>query len=495
MLLQAIMNESREIVNDHVAGGVGDVGNRVVGVRGVAGLRVAAAGAPSPEDTAGAEHGLDGEGYQVVTRARGKKGINGNAGKTREHPIVFRFDQPPETSRKRRAEEHLETADKETGAAAQYQSLKSLIIQLVDQNEERTRESERQMQEIRILRKEVEELKVLIENADKAKPSYASAVTKGIPNAPTAGAGGVRSPTGRAQAQRVRLDEDKCAITINTSRFKGEKADFAKVKASLQEGIDAFPNLRGIKVRCLRQLPGERINVVFQTEAEAERVKGQSRWLAAVMPQASVKSDAWFPVKCDMVVKRAVIDEKVEGGRTLRKEVCAEFAIDNRHENIDFTALRASWLSKMNPWKKTGSLVVWLKSKLAADHLLEVGQALFGGGAYGAFCSRYEPSTADRLCFNCNTYGHLQGTCKKATKCGKCCGAHQSRECTSQDPPRCAVCAGTHRSSDWQCKRHPYHKRYMATQAAQAVQAKGVTEARPENTSQDIEMGHHASEL
>lgn len=489
------MNESREIVNDHVAGGVGDVGSRVVGVRGVAGLRVAAAGAPSPEDTAGAEHGIDGEGYQVVTRARGKKGINGKAGTTRENPIVFRFDRPPEISRKRRAEEHLETADKETGAAAQYQSLKNLIIQLVDHNEERTRESERQMQEIRALRKEVEELKVLIGKADKAKPSYAAAVTKGTPSTPTAGTGGARNPSRHAQAQRVRVDEDKCAITINTSRFKGEKADFAKVKATLQEGIDAVPALRGIKVRCLRQLPGERINVVFPTEAEAKNVKEQSGWLATVMPQASVKSDAWFPVKCDMVVKRAVLDENINGGRTLRREVCAEFAVDNRHEDLDFTAMKASWLSKLNPWKKTGSLVIWLKSKLAADHLLEVGQALFGGGAYGAFCSRYEPSTADRLCFNCNTYGHLQGTCKKPAKCGKCCGAHQSRECTSQDPPRCAVCSGAHRSSDWQCKRHPYHKRYLVTQAAQVVPAGRLTVNRPDSANQDVEMGHHASEL
>jgi hypothetical protein len=290
----------------------------------------------------------------------------------------------------------------------------------------------------------------------------------------------------------MRLDDDKCAITINTSRFKGEKADFVKIKAALQDGIDAVPTLQGIKVRCLRQLPGERINVVFATEAEAKKAREQSGWLTAVMPQASVKSDAWFPVKCDMVVKRAVLDGGVQGERTLRKEVCAEFAMDNRQEGMDFTAMKATWISKMNPLKKTGSLVIWLKSRLAADHLLNSGQALFGGGAYGAFCSAYEPSTADKLCFNCNTYGHLQGKCRKATRCGKCSGAHQSRDCASEGPPKCAVCAGTHRSSDWQCKRHPYHKRYLATQVALAGQAEKLAATRPNDANQDVEMGHQA---
>ncbi|KAK0772400.1 hypothetical protein LTR02_017784, partial [Friedmanniomyces endolithicus] len=77
--------------------------------------------------------------------------------------------------------------------------------------------------------------------------------------------------------------------------------------------------------------------------------------------------------------------------------------------------MKVSWLSKVNPWKKTGSHAIWLKNRVAADHLLKTGQALFGGGAYGAFCSRYEASAADKMCFNCNTYGHLQGACRKAT--------------------------------------------------------------------------------
>lgn len=204
------------------------------------------------------------------------------------------------------------------------------------------------------------------------------------------------------------------------------------------------------------------------------------------MPEATAKSEAWYPVKCDMV-SNAVLDPMAEGGRRLRKELCTEFAVDNRNENMDFTAMKASWLSKVDPWKRTGSFVVWLKNKVAAEYLLKTGQALFGGGAYGAFCSRYEPSTADKMCFNCNAYGHLQGACRRATRFGKCSGAHQTRDCQSQDPPKCAVCAGSHRSSDWACKRHPYHKRYLAAQAKLSSTRQTVTSA------EDTEMGNSAS--
>jgi len=40
------------------------------------------------------------------------------------------------------------------------------------------------------------------------------------------------------------------------------------------------------------------------------------------MPSTRVKGKEWFLVKCDMVVKQAVIDGEVGDGKTLRKDVC-----------------------------------------------------------------------------------------------------------------------------------------------------------------------------
>ena len=461
----------------------GGVAGHAALLRVDAGSRVAAADAPSPGSGARAE--LDDGGYQVVTRAKGKKA--GSAKLPTRNDVstaVFQFSQPVEASKKRRAEEQPGDATGGTSVTEQIQSLKNLIVQLIAQNEEREEEVQKQMQEIQALRQEVEGVRKLLQTNGTGKSTYAVALTAGVPKAQATVTG--RHPQGSdsSHPQRMRVEDDKCAMTINTSRFKGEKTDFVQVKATLQQGIDACTTLEGVKIRCLRQLPGERLNVVFRTEGEAKKARECHEWLASAMPEASVKSETWYPIKCDMVAKSAVIDVTIDGGRTLRKEVCAEFAVDNQSEDMDFTALKARWLSKVDPLKKTGSLVIWLKNKLAADYLLRAGEAFFGGGACGAFCSRYEPDTADKLCFNCNRYGHLQGVCRKPTRCGKCTGAHQTSDCQSQEPPKCAVCTGSHRSSDWQCRRHPYHKRYLAALAKQSASRQGP------RAGQDTEMGN-----
>lgn len=450
----------------------GDVGRWGALVSGDPGPAVASAGTPSPERGEGV---VDEDGYQVVTRARGKQKVNGKAGPKAVQPVVFRFDQPNDASKRRRAEDDLGEITRDTNTVEQIKGLKNLVLQLLEKEVERTKE-------ISELKQEVQELKKLVQRDSAGKQSYATALKASRHDVQAMVNTGAAKAVTPNQHQRLRAEDDKCSITINTTRVKGEKKDFIQVKAALQRGIDESAVLRGAKIRCLRELTGERINVVFTTEEDAKKARAHGEWLFAAMPEARLKSEEWHPVKCDMVVKRAVLDDNVEGGRTLRKEVCTEFSQDNRSDNMDFTAMKASWLSKIDPRKKTGSLVIWLKNKLAAEHLLSTGQALFGGGAYGAFCSRYEASTADKLCFNCNAYGHLQGACRRAARCGKCTGAHQTRDCQSQGPPKCAVCAGQHRSSDWQCRRHPHHRRYVATQK------KAAPVQQQTSQNQDVDM-------
>ena len=450
----------------------GDVATWGALVSGDPGPAVASAGTPSPER---GERVEDEDGYQVVTRARGKQKVSGKAVPRLVQPTVFQFDQPNEVSKRRRAEDDLGDITRDTNAVEQIKGLKTLILQLLEKEEERTKE-------ISELKREVHKLKELIQSEGSSRTTYASALKSTAQVVKTVVSTGTTKAATPTQLHKLRAEDDKCSITINTTRVKGEKRDFVQVKAALQQAVDESAVLQGAKIRCLRELPGERINVVFATEEGAQRARAHGEWLVAAMPEARLRSEEWYPVKCDMVVKRAVLDGTVEGDRTLRKEVCTEFAHDNGSDSMDFTAMKASWLSRVDPRKKTGSLVIWLKNKLAADHLLRTGQVLFGGGAYGAFCSRYEPSTADKLCFNCNAYGHLQGSCRRAARCGKCTGAHQTRDCNSQEPPKCAVCAGQHRSSDWQCVRHPHHRRYLAAQKKVTVPLQQGPQA------EDVEM-------
>jgi hypothetical protein len=85
-----------------------------------------------------------------------------------------------------------------------------------------------------------------------------------------------------------------------------------------------------------------------------------------------------------MVAKQTVMDSEVGDGKTLRKDVCQVFTKDNARDGYDFTATKVHWLSKADLTKKVGSLVIWLKSKLAAEHLLHSGTAIFG--VTGVYC-------------------------------------------------------------------------------------------------------------
>jgi hypothetical protein len=78
-----------------------------------------------------------------------------------------------------------------------------------------------------------------------------------------------------------------------------------------------------------------------------------------------------------------VIDREVGDRKTLKKDVYQVFTKDNARDGHDFTAIKVYWLSKSDLIKKVGSLVIWLKSKLEAEHLLQSGTAIFSViGAY-----------------------------------------------------------------------------------------------------------------
>jgi hypothetical protein len=180
------------------------------------------------------------------------------------------------------------------------------------------------------------------------------------------------------------------------------------------------------------------------------------------MPGTRIKGEEWYPIKCDMVAKQAVIDEKALDDKTLKTTVCQDFGKDNGMEGHDFTAMKVHWLSKPDVTKKVGSLVIWLKNKLAADYLLRNGTAIFG--ATGAYCSKWERREDNLPCFNCNRYGHKQAAYKAAPRCALCSRQHSRHNCTHPTELKCPACnkAG-HSVFDWQCQLHPSHWKYKGT--------------------------------
>lgn len=288
------------------------------------------------------------------------------------------------------------------------------------------------------------------------------------------------SPKESSMPQSVRYDER--AVSIDTGRSKLGTTDFSVIKEKLQEGLDNSRVSKGLKIQFLRPGPGERIEVIFENKAQAEKARKHTYWATGQFSGTRVQGVKWYPVKCDMVAKQAVLDRSVADDKTLSQTVCQNFSKDNQAEGIDFTAAKVRWLSKTDYKKKVGSLVIWLKSKFAADHLLSTGTAIFG--ATGAYCSKWELREKELPCFNCNRYGHKQAECKSKTRCALCSKEHSRHNCP-KDTLKCPSCgADGHSVMDWQCPHHPNNWKYVGKQ--RAMLSKGSNEPGSTRISQEI---------
>ena len=66
---------------------------------------------------------------------------------------------------------------------------------------------------------------------------------------------------------------DERAVSIDTGRSKGDKADLAAVKQKLQGGLDKAKVTEGLRIESLRPGPGERIDVIFRDQEQAENAR------------------------------------------------------------------------------------------------------------------------------------------------------------------------------------------------------------------------------
>jgi hypothetical protein len=449
--------------------GGGEVGKRNVEVVGSLDPANADASAPSPEPGEGAEEGRGGWARVTRRRAKAASAVGGSLQLAKTAKV---FAATSELERKRKAEQSM---------ADQIAALREMVLQLIKGQEAQREQAEAE----RVSQKqEVEELKAIIQSLrqETERQSRATTVLEGLSEK------SVRTPTysqvaqaGQQQAtktqkitipssQKGRLSTgparaDERAVNIDTGRTKAEKADFAVVKERLQEGLDKQKVTEGLKIDFLRPGPGDRIEVVFENKEQAEKARKHTQWATGQMPGTRVRGEEWYPIKCDMVAKQVVMDGEVGDGKTLKKDVCQAFMKDNTRDGHDFTAMKVHWLSKPDLAKKVGSLVIWLKSKLAAEHLLQSGTAIFG--ATGAYCSKWERREDNLPCFNCNKYGHKQASCTSAPKCALCSGKHSRLKCPRPTELCCPACNKEgHSVFDWKCQLHPNHWKHAGMQKA-----------------------------
>jgi hypothetical protein len=174
------------------------------------------------------------------------------------------FASSSELERKRKAEQSL---------ADQVAALREMVIQLIKGQEEQRALNEKQVAELgavnKALREETEKhgrtialLETLSEKRART-PTYSEAASTGLQQTPKS------QKTTASPSQKVRSTsdvarKDERAISIDTGRTKADKADFARVKEKLQNGLDKAKLTEGLKIEFLRPRPGERIEVVFK---------------------------------------------------------------------------------------------------------------------------------------------------------------------------------------------------------------------------------------
>jgi Zinc knuckle len=68
-------------------------------------------------------------------------------------------------------------------------------------------------------------------------------------------------------------------------------------------------------------------------------------------------------------------------------------------------------------------------------------------------------------CFNCQSFGHIAANCKRQSKCVKCGGSHNTKECvkTISQPPKCSNCSKEHPASFRKC---PVYARQLELKSA-----------------------------
>jgi hypothetical protein len=440
-----------------------EVGKRSAGLAGSSDPADAGAGAPSSE--AGKRAVDEGGGWTRVTRQRAK----GNSRASTSEPAAKAakvFTAAGELNRKRKAEE---------GTTEQVAQLKELVYRLLRSYDEHKATQESQQKDLaatieaqtRTIAKleatvqgqatELREVRTLLQADKPSRQSYSDALHR-VPS-PANSTSTARTLVDKAVPQGTprerRLNEDKTAITVNTTRVKKEKQDTTVMRDTLNRSLKSFRVTEDVAIEYIRLRPTDSADLVFSSAKDRDRAREHPRWLTAAMPEARMRGEQWYPVKCDCVAKNAVMDFDKDDGKTLRSGVLSEFKEQNSTDTTDCTAMKVAWLSKRQSEKRVGSLVIWLKTPAAAEHLLQQGFARFG--ASGAFCSKFEQKESLDLCYNCNRYGHKQVNCSHQTKCGICSNPHNTRNCSQRDSPRCPACKGDHPIFDRKCKFHPKH--------------------------------------
>lgn len=395
------------------------------------------------------ENGGDGEVVEVVKQVKkvGEKAKEPETAKRAVHAGIKEW-----------LEEHVEINDMSEDERKMF-----YLLSEVDDWWTYEATKERAANEAEGLKETLKAMQQSIEKLEKkvsSKPTYAAALQGGGANG--GGVAKIQKPM-EARAMEEKRKLKTLVVSIADPKEKDQiRLEHSKdilAKAGRAMGEDSMP--AGV-----RKLPTG--DLIFQMVTEEDKAKWETHtgWAAAIAPSATVKKRSFKVMVHGVRVANINTDRQAEAIESLTAQ-------NSRiHKNLRIT--RVSWLTSAIKNKKVvSSLIIETPCASMANEIIQLG--LIEDHEL-KLCELFDVRGRPVQCFRCYGYGHFAASCRNATKCGHCAGAHKTDSCGSNEV-KCAGCGKEgHKAWSREC---PVRKDNIARKAVESAGRPLLYEAAP----------------
>jgi hypothetical protein len=218
------------------------------------------------------------------------------------------------------------------------------------------------------------------------------------------------------------------------------------VRGRIDEALSDHEATKDIKCWGISRNPRDnnKFKVFFKDEQATRKVRECTDWMCGYLQGTRLQADQWYPVRVDSVFKGAVLEDM--GSDKVKEGISKAIGEEN-----GVHVHKIQWLSKPNPGKIHGSMVLYLAKREAAEKLVREVRVDIEGET--AFARPYERRNGPRRCFKCHQFEHMAAACpSRVTICSRCAeSAHTHQECHN-DHVKCAGCGDLHSTFDPTCR-------------------------------------------
>jgi hypothetical protein len=298
-----------------------------------------------------------------------------------------------------------------------------------------------------------EEIKRKLSEQTQGTQKTWSQVAQGQPARETA------AQANRQQNAEKRKDRELVVTILNESQ---KQIANRKSPQQVLEDIKAGePKAATAEAVAIRKLASGDYRVTLTSNDARKTLEQATGWLREVAESAKIRL-ATYTVRAHGV--------RVEALDAGNQEQCIE-TLRNANQKLhpDLNITRIAWPKRtISAKQRYGSLIIETTSIEQANRLIT--QGIIQEGEIKE-CDRFIKEARVTQCVKCQEFGHIARFCKNTTRCGRCAGDHETRQCTKPVTVRkCALCKGEHAAWSDTC-RHRIQARGRADLALRTTPA------------------------